>query len=52
MKMHRETGLQLLMEDRIVGIVFLSSWVCDIELEAVEWTREWISEIALEEVWA
>ena len=50
MKMQCETGLQLLMEGRIVGIVFLASCVCDIELEAVEWTREWISEIALEKL--
>lgn len=35
--MHRETALQLLMEGRIL-------------LEAVEWTTEWISAIALEEV--
>ena len=50
MKMQCEPGLQLLMEGRIVGIVFLASCVCDIELEAVEWTREWISEIALEKL--
>lgn len=48
--MHCETGLQLLMEGRIIGIVFLHSWVSDIELETVEWTSAWMFEIALEEV--
>ena len=45
MKMQCEKGLKWLNEGRIEGMIFLASCVCDLELEAVEWTRQWISEV-------
>ena len=47
MKMQCETGLQWLKECRIEGMIFLASCICDLELEAVEWTRQWISEVGI-----
>jgi hypothetical protein len=35
-------GLDWLRQGRIEGIIFLASCICDLGLEAVEWTREWI----------
>ena len=32
-----------LAEGRIDGVIFLASCICDLDLEAVEWTRNWIS---------
>ena len=40
-----ETGLQWLREGRIEGMIFLASCICDLELEAVEWTRQWIAQV-------
>jgi hypothetical protein len=40
-----ETGLQLLRERRIEGMIFLASCICDLTLEMVEWTREWIGRV-------
>ena len=40
-----ETGLQWLREGRIEGMVFLASCICDLDLEAVEWTRRWLAEV-------
>ena len=41
-----DMGLQWLHEGRIDGMVFLASCICDLELEAVEWTRQWIADVA------
>ncbi|MBU4199616.1 MAG: hypothetical protein L6455_16780 [Kiritimatiellae bacterium] len=38
-------GLRWLKEGRIEGMIFLASCICDIGLEAVEWSRRWISEV-------
>jgi hypothetical protein len=40
-----DLGLRWLQEGRIEGMIFLASCICDIGLEAVEWTRNWIGEI-------
>lgn len=45
MKYQCETGLKLLKEGRIEGMIFLASCICDLGLEAVEWTRNWIQEV-------
>ena len=37
-----ELGLQWLKNGEIEGIVFLGNTVCDLNLEVVEWTRDWI----------
>lgn len=37
------TGLQWLRDGRIDGMIFLASCICDLNLEAVEWTRRWIA---------
>lgn len=40
-----QLGLQWLRQGRIEGMIFLCSCICDLGLEAVEWTREWIQEV-------
>ena len=46
MKQQCELGLRWLREGRIEGMIFLASCICDLELEAVEWTRTWIASVA------
>ncbi len=41
-------GLRWLREGRIEGMVFLASCICDLELETVEWTRNWIDSVGRE----
>ena len=43
MEMQCELGLKWLHEGRIQEMIFLASCVCDLELEAVEWTRRWVA---------
>jgi hypothetical protein len=43
MKKQCDLGLRWLMEGRIEGMIFLASPICDLELETVEWTRQWIA---------
>ncbi len=38
-------GMQWLKEGRIDGMVFLASCICDLDIEAVEWTRRWIGQV-------
>jgi len=38
-------GLEWLRQGRIAGMIFLASCLCDLELEAVEWTRDWIAKV-------
>lgn len=45
MELQAETGLRWLKERRIAGMIMLATCVCDLELEAVEWTRHWISKV-------
>lgn len=45
MKKQCELGLQWLRQGRIEGMIFLANTVCDLDLEAVEWTRKWIAEV-------
>ncbi len=45
MKLQCEKGLKWLKEGRIDGMIFLSSVICDLDIEAVEWTRKWIAEV-------
>jgi len=40
-----ELGLRWLQQGRIEGMIFLASCICDLELEAVEWTRDWIAKV-------
>jgi hypothetical protein len=37
-------GLQWLKDGSIDGMIFLASCICDLGLDAVEWTRRWIAE--------
>ncbi len=50
MRRQCEAGLEWLRNGRIEGIVFRASTICDLNLEAVEWTRRWIREVADEEI--
>ncbi len=45
MQMQCETALRWLHAGRIEGMIFLASCICDMELETVEWTREWIASV-------
>jgi hypothetical protein len=45
MKHQCELGLGWLRAGRIEGMIFLASCICDLELETVEWTREWIASV-------
>jgi hypothetical protein len=45
MEMQCEMGLRWLKEGRIEGMIFLASCICDLGLEAVEWTRSWIAKV-------
>lgn len=40
-----ELGLRWLRQGRIQGMIFLASCIGDLELEAVEWTRQWIAAV-------
>ena len=46
MKQQTELGYQWLRQGRIKGMIFLASPVCDLDLESVEWTRQWIGRVA------
>lgn len=50
MKQQCELGLAWLRAGRIEGMIFLASPICDLELEAVEWTRQWIAEVGDEAI--
>jgi hypothetical protein len=39
-----ELGLRWLRQGRIGGMIFLASCLCDLDLEAVMWTRDWLSQ--------
>jgi hypothetical protein len=45
-----EVGLRWLRQGRIEGMIFLASCLCDLELEAVEWTRNWIAQVGHEQL--
>jgi hypothetical protein len=46
MKLQCETGLRWLRQRRIEGIVFLGNTTMDLGFESVEWTRNWIRQVA------
>ncbi|MHB9032225.1 MAG: hypothetical protein ACYC6L_04150 [Anaerolineae bacterium] len=46
MEKQAETALKWLRAGRVDGMIFLASCICDLELEAVEWTRAWIAGVA------
>jgi len=45
MRQQCELGLQWLKHDRIDGMIFLATNICDLGLEAVEWCRQWILQV-------
>ena len=45
MKRQTELGYQWLCQGRIKGMIFLASPICDVNLESVEWTRQWIRRV-------
>jgi hypothetical protein len=50
MKTQVETGYRWLREGRVAGMIFLATPNVDVDLEAVEWTREWIRRVGDEEL--
>ncbi len=45
MQHQAEHGLKWLQAGQIHGIIFLASCICDLGLESVEWTRDWIQRV-------
>jgi hypothetical protein len=45
MQQQCETGLRLMREKRIEGMIFLSNTVADLGFDSVEWTRNWIMKV-------
>jgi hypothetical protein len=45
-----DLGLEWVRDGRIEGMIFLPSCICDLGLETVEWTREWIRYVGDEPV--
>jgi hypothetical protein len=45
-KLQCETSLKWLRDGRIEGIIFLGNTAMDFDFESVEWTRNWIREVA------
>lgn len=45
MEQQCEQGLEWLRQGRIEGMIFLASCICDLELDAVEWTRDWVRRV-------
>jgi len=45
-----ELGLRWLREERIEAMIFLASCICDLGIDAVEWTRRWILRVGEEEL--
>ncbi len=50
MKRQCEFGLAQLKRGQIEGMIFLATNICDLGLEAVEWTRQWIAKVGDEPV--
>lgn len=50
MKYQCDIALKWLEEGRIEGVVFLASCICDLDLEAIQWTRQWIAEVGDREI--
>jgi hypothetical protein len=42
-----EVGQRWLRRGEIEGMIFLASCLCDLELEAVEWTRQWVAQVGV-----
>ena len=45
MRRQCELGLRWLKQGRVEGLIFLATNICDLGLETVEWTREWIARV-------
>ena len=50
MRYQCEKALEWLRQEKIEGIVFVASCVCDLDLESVEWTHEWIATVSDEKL--
>ena len=52
--MKKQCGLALkwLREGQIEGMIFLATNICDMNLEAVNWSRRWIAEVGEPTAWA
>lgn len=50
MKSQCELGLEWIQQARIEGMIFDESSICDLGLDAVEWTREWIRQVGDQKV--
>ncbi|MHB9032408.1 MAG: hypothetical protein ACYC6L_05115 [Anaerolineae bacterium] len=46
MRWQCEQGLEMLKSGEIDGLIMLASCICDLDLHAVRWTREWIGQVS------
>ena len=50
MKMQCEAGLKWLKDGTIEGMIFLATNICDLDIEAVKWSKHWIAEHGKEKI--
>jgi hypothetical protein len=50
MKRQCELGLNWLNKGDIQGMIFLATNICDLDLETVEWSRQWIKDVGQEKL--
>jgi len=50
MKKQCELGLKWLKSGEIEGMIFLGTNICDLNIEAVKWTKEWIAKVGDEKL--
>ena len=50
MKMQCDMGLKWLKDNTIEGMIFLGSNICDLDIEAVGWSKQWIAEHGNEKI--
>jgi hypothetical protein len=44
-QMQCEKGLELIQQQKLDGLIFLATSICDVGIDAVEWVRNWISRV-------
>ena len=47
---HCQNGLKWIHQGRIEGMILFGSPICDLNLEAVEWTRKWVQSVGDEKL--
>jgi len=50
MEQQCEFGLKCLHQGRIEAMIFGASWLCDRDIDAVRWTRQWIQKVGSQQL--